>query len=67
MTQAQAPTNKKPSEHLADEIVSALQDAGLVLDSDLAKLQEGLSTGTFSQDDWLALARHAVATSEGKQ
>lgn len=67
MTQTKAPANKKPSEHLADEIVSALQDAGLVLPSDLAKLQEGLSTGTLSQDDWLALARHAVVTREGKQ
>ncbi len=42
----------KPDEELASRVVDRIRKAGLLSESALGKVQEGLSAGTFSTEDW---------------
>lgn len=45
----------KPDEELASRVVERMRKAGLLSESALSKVQEGLSAGTFSTEDWRLL------------
>lgn len=44
-----------PDKELASRIVDRMRNAGLLSESALSKVQEGLSAGTFSTEDWRLL------------
>jgi hypothetical protein len=54
-----------PDNELASRIVDRLRKAGLLSESALSKIEEGLSTGTFSIEDWKLLVE--VELSEKKE
>lgn len=45
----------KPDGELASRVVDRMRKAGLLSESALSKVQEGLSAGTFSTEDWKLL------------
>jgi hypothetical protein len=55
----------KPDEELASRVVDRMRKAGLLSQSALSKVQEGLSTGTFSTEDWRLLVE--IELSEKKE
>ena len=54
-----------PEKELASRIVDRLRKAGLLSESALSKVQEGLSAGTISTEDWKLLVE--VELSEKKE
>ena len=54
-----------PDKELASRIVDRLRKASLLSDSALAKVQEGLSDGTLSLEDWKLIVELELSEKKG--
>ncbi len=54
-----------PDKELASRIVDQLRKAGLLSESALSKVQEGLSAGTLSPEDWKLVVELEMSGKKG--
>ena len=55
----------KPDEELASRVVNRMRKAGLLSESALTKIQEGVSTGTLTSEDWKLMVELELAEKKG--